>query len=51
MQQRIDYEQLSPNAYNRMLALEAYARSSGIEHPLLELSRRGYLKSTVARLP
>ena len=51
MQQRIDYEQLSPNAYNRMLALEAYARSSGIEHPLLELSRRGYLRSTVARLP
>src|SRR6478672_6660137 len=37
MQQRIDYKQVAPDGYRMMLGLEAYVRSSGIEHPLLEL--------------
>ena len=37
MQQRIDYKQVASDGYKMMLGLEAYVRSSGIEHPLLEL--------------
>jgi AhpD family alkylhydroperoxidase len=37
MQQRIDYKQVAPDGYRMMLGLEAYVRSSAIEHPLLEL--------------
>lgn len=37
MQQRIDYKQVAPDGYRMMLGLEAYVRSSGIEHPLLDL--------------
>jgi AhpD family alkylhydroperoxidase len=37
MQQRIDYKQVAPDGYRMMLGLEAYVRSSGIEHSLLEL--------------
>jgi AhpD family alkylhydroperoxidase len=37
MQQRIDYKQVAPDGYRMMLGLETYVRSSGIEHPLLEL--------------
>lgn len=37
MQQRIDYKQVAPDGYRTMLDLEAYVRSSGNEHPLLEL--------------
>ena len=37
MQQRIDYKQVAPDGYKSMLGLEAYVRTSGIEHRLLEL--------------
>lgn len=37
MTQRIDYKQASPKGFNAMVALEGHIRSSGLEHPLLEL--------------
>ncbi|HET7752701.1 MAG TPA: carboxymuconolactone decarboxylase family protein [Anaeromyxobacteraceae bacterium] len=37
MTTRIHYENAAPGAMKAMLALEQYVRTSGIEHPLLEL--------------
>mgnify|MGYP001588373055 FL=1 len=37
MKQRIDYKKVAPEAYKAMLGIEAYVRSSGLEHSLLEL--------------
>ncbi|MCE1250857.1 MAG: carboxymuconolactone decarboxylase family protein [Comamonadaceae bacterium] len=37
MKQRLDYRQASPAAFQAMLGLEQYSRSSGLEHSLLEL--------------
>ena len=37
MTQRIDYKKTAPGAFAAMLDLEAYLRSSGLEHSLLEL--------------
>ena len=37
MQQRLDYKQAAPAAFQAMLGLENYVRQSGLEHSLLEL--------------
>lgn len=37
MEQRFDYQQLTPDAYAKMAALEGYVRKSGLEPSLLEL--------------
>jgi AhpD family alkylhydroperoxidase len=37
MKQRIDYTKASPEAHKLMLGIEAYVRSSGLDHALLEL--------------
>ena len=37
MTQRLDYGKVAPDGLKAMLGLEAYARSSGLEHSLLEL--------------
>ena len=37
MTQRLDYKQASPKGFAAMLGLEQHARSSGLEHGLLEL--------------
>lgn len=37
MAARIDYTQIAPEAFKALLAAELYARSSGLERPLLEL--------------
>jgi len=37
MTQRQDYKTIAPEAYAAMLQVEAYARTSGLEKPLLEL--------------
>jgi AhpD family alkylhydroperoxidase len=34
---RIDYKQAAPDAYAAMARLEQFVRTSGLEHPLLEL--------------
>lgn len=39
MSRRIDYEKVAPGAVQAMLALEGYARNSGLEPSLLELVR------------
>lgn len=37
MTQRIDYKKVSPKAFQAMLGVESYVRSSGLDHTLLEL--------------
>ena len=37
MTQRLDYKQASPKGFAAMLGLEQHARSSGLDHALLEL--------------
>ena len=37
MNERIDYKKVAPDGYKAMRAIEAYVRSSGLEHVLLEL--------------
>ena len=37
MEQRIQFSQVSPEPVKALLALEAYVRRSGLEHPLLHL--------------
>ncbi len=37
MTQRLDYGKVAPDGLKAMLGLETYARSSGLEHSLLEL--------------
>jgi len=37
MNERIDYKKVAPDGYKAMRAIEAYVRSSGLEHALLEL--------------
>lgn len=37
MMQRLDWKAVAPKGFDAQLGLEAYARSSGIEHSLLEL--------------
>ena len=37
MTQRLDYKQASPKGFAAMLQLEQHARSSGLDHALLEL--------------
>lgn len=39
MHPRIDLTRVPPNAYKAVLGLEHYARSSGIEHSLIELMK------------
>ena len=37
MNERIDYKKVAPDGYKAMRAIEAYVRSAGLEHALLEL--------------
>jgi len=37
VKQRIDYKKVAPEAYKALQGIEAYVRSSGLEHSLLEL--------------